>query len=201
MKRKRGLCLLFELTCIHCDWKNEFETSFNSDAITGPGKAISAINTRTVLAFRELGKGHAAIQSFARCMNMPPPMTVKNYNNINDTLHNAYANSVRESTLRAARETKEIISPDADDNSITDCQVSLDGAWQKRGHASINGVVTLMSKENGKCIDTYTFSKKCKGCQYWESKINKPGYHDWKKITVAMQIMKNHPEQWKVPVQ
>ena len=28
LKRKRGLCLLFELTCIHCDWKNEFETSF-----------------------------------------------------------------------------------------------------------------------------------------------------------------------------
>ena len=26
---------------------------------------------------------------------------------------------------------------------------------KKRGHASINGVVTIMSKENDKCIDTY----------------------------------------------
>ena len=44
-------------------------------------------------------------------MNMPPPMTVKNYNNINDT----HANSARESTLHVLQgETKEIISSDAD---------------------------------------------------------------------------------------
>lgn len=135
---------------------------------------------RTVFAFRELGKGHAAMKSFARCMNMPPPMTTKTYNNINNVLHNAYEDTAKESTFLAAKETKEKISPCAPDGSVVDCQVSLDGTWQKRGHASINGVVTLMSKENGKCIDTYTLSKKCQACHYWEGKTNKPGYFDWK---------------------
>ena len=31
--------------------------------------------------------------------------------------------------------------------------VSADGSWQKRGHSSLNGIVTIISTNNGKCVD------------------------------------------------
>jgi len=43
----------------------------------------------------------------------------------------------------------------------------------------LNGVVTLISKENGKCLDFIVMSKKCKSCQCWERKTNEPGYAAW----------------------
>ena len=33
----------------------------------------------------------------------------------------------------------------------------------------LNGVVTLISRENGKCLDYSVLSKKFKGCQYWST--------------------------------
>ena len=62
----------------------------------------------------------------------------------------------------------------SDDQSM-DCTLSDDIAWSKRGHSLINGLVTLISKENGKCIDSYVMSKKCKGCSMWANRKNSPG--------------------------
>ena len=42
------------------------------------------------------------------------------------------------------------------------CRVSLDGSWQRRGHASLKGVVTTISY--GKCIDVETMTKFCRDC-------------------------------------
>ncbi|GBM89365.1 hypothetical protein AVEN_59473-1 [Araneus ventricosus] len=60
------------------------------------------------------------------------------------------------------------------DNS-RDITVALDGTWQKKGHTSINGVITTTSLDTGKVIDfeclcKYCFtcenkSKDCKDCQ------------------------------------
>ena len=58
------------------------------------------------------------------------------------------------------------------------CRVSLDGSWQRRGHASLHGVVTTIS--NGKCIDTEILSKFCRGCTMWNSKKGTPAYDIWK---------------------
>ena len=44
-------------------------------------------------------------------------------------------------------------SLDADGVKVT---VSVDGSWQRRGYASLNGVFTTIS--NGKCVDTQTMS-------------------------------------------
>ncbi len=32
-----------------------------------------------------------------------------------------------------------------------ECGISLDGSWQKRGHASHNGIVTAISLDTKKC--------------------------------------------------
>jgi hypothetical protein len=114
-------------------------------------------------------------------MNMPPCISLQRYNAMNDKLHKAYAFAADQSTSKASKETHEsivskssVLQPD-----VKDCIVSFDGTWQKRGYASINGVVTAISAENGKCIDTHVLSKNCKGCVMWNGKENKPGFDRW----------------------
>ncbi|GBN39555.1 hypothetical protein AVEN_158802-1 [Araneus ventricosus] len=54
------------------------------------------------------------------------------------------------------------------DNS-RDITVALDGTWQKRGHTSINGVITATSLDTGKVRD---FECLCKYCFTCENKSN-----------------------------
>ena len=42
------------------------------------------------------------------------------------------------------------------------CRVSIDGTWQKRGHVSLNDVVTAC--HNGECINVHIISKRCRKC-------------------------------------
>ena len=50
-----------------------------------------------------------------------------------------------------------------DDDIQVDTGVS-DGSWQRRGFSSLNGVVTVISIENGKILDTETICKLYKAC-------------------------------------
>ena len=66
------------------------------------------------------------------------------------------------------------------DVAITNVPVSVDGTWQKRGFSSLNGVVTAISVDSGKILDTEIMSRKCKGCVMGDCKINDPiRYEDW----------------------
>ncbi|CAB3993077.1 Hypothetical predicted protein [Paramuricea clavata] len=47
------------------------------------------------------------------------------------------------------------------DAGISQCGVSCDETWQRRGHSSMNGCVTTP----GKCLDVAVLSKVCQGCQ------------------------------------
>ena len=61
------------------------------------------------------------------------------------------------------------LKENVDDQGITDITVSCNGTWQKRGHASLNGIVTVISSNSNKCIDYRIMTKTCKACQSWES--------------------------------
>ena len=97
-----------------------------------------------------------------------------------DHLHLVYYFTV---PLNATKDTHEkLLSKthvhNSKDQSV-DCTVPGDGAWSKKGHSSIYELVKLISKENGKCIESYIMSKKCKGCSMWAKKKNFPGYQEW----------------------
>ena len=62
---------------------------------------------------------------------------------------------------------------------INDCQVAIDGTWQKRGFSSLNGAVVATSKE-GKVMDYQVMSKHCMGCRIWKSREGTPEYDNWK---------------------
>ena len=43
--------------------------------------------------------------------------------------------------------------------------VSCDGSWKKRGYSySLNGVVTVISMDNGKILDVEPMTRTCKSC-------------------------------------
>ena len=39
------------------------------------------------------------------------------------------------------------------ENVIADITLPGDGSWQKRGFSSLNGLVTLIASDSGKCVD------------------------------------------------
>lgn len=49
----------------------------------------------------------------------------------------------------------------------SECGVSVDGTWQRRGYSSLNGVVTMLSIDTGEALDVEVLSKECVGCRKW----------------------------------
>ncbi|KAJ4433977.1 hypothetical protein ANN_16296 [Periplaneta americana] len=52
-----------------------------------------------------------------------------------------------------------------------DITAAFYGSWQKRGHTSLNGVITATSLDNGKVIDVECLTKFCHNC-----KSDQPGH-------------------------
>ena len=108
---------------------------------------------------------------------MPGAITKTRYQAINDILHDAYQVVADESVISAGREAYEQLEANT---AVKDCQVSVDGTWQKGGFSSLNGVVTALSPLTGKCLDVAVLSKICKSFQMWSKKENHPKYNKWK---------------------
>ena len=120
------------------------------------------------------------MKTFLRLMNMTEPINIKAYNAINNHLLEAYLVAADNNMSQAATEVKEISEKQKEgtsspgEDSLTDCTVSLDGSWQKRGHDSLNGVVTAINRVNDKVIDYHVMSKKCKSMPNLEQKERIP---------------------------
>ena len=77
-----------------------FEHQFFSSPDIKPNKRginPQGINIRSVLAFREIGRGREAMVTFTTIMNIPTPMNKDNFDSINDKLYNAYMRRATES--------------------------------------------------------------------------------------------------------
>ena len=74
-----GLYNFFYINCSSeiCDWSKRVATSDYIDKDVGSAQNPNDINLRSVVAFREMGKGHGAMET-CEFMNMPPPMRRKN---------------------------------------------------------------------------------------------------------------------------
>ena len=59
----------------------------------------------------------------------------------------------------------------------SDIGVSVDGSWQRRGHARHNGIATAISIDTGKCLDVEIMSNICKQCLIWKKKRRHPGIY------------------------
>ena len=136
------------------------------------GRPPFDINMRSVIAFREIGKGHTAMQNFVGFMNMPSVLLPQNsYAGLVTNIRKTYTKVAKASMLKAADEIRmEKLEDTHDTDNLVDIDISADGAWQRRGFASLNGVVTIIGVDVAKCIDYEVLTKACKACQVWEIK-------------------------------
>lgn len=155
---RKGCSSCLRLFCASCGWKHSFYTSKKI-------KKHFEVNRRLVYGMRSIGQGASSAKRFCGVMNMPPPPKPNAYQRHNKALMKA-AKKVADDTMLSA--AKEIHQVSHDANEITSCGVSCDGTWQRRGHSSMNGCVTVLSMETGKCLDVAVLSKVCQGCQRHE---------------------------------
>ena len=72
---KKGLCHFSHTKCISCDYEQKIASSKEvSQAQSEKGKQLYDINLRSIVAFREIGRGHSAMEKFCGVMNMQTPM-------------------------------------------------------------------------------------------------------------------------------
>eukprot|EP00112_Aurelia_sp_Birch-Aquarium-sp1_P002653 Seg1297.4 transcript_id=Seg1297.4/GoldUCD/mRNA.D3Y31 product="hypothetical protein" protein_id=Seg1297.4/GoldUCD/D3Y31 len=189
LENRMGLAHKLTLKCTCCNWEmSQYSSSKTKPKATG-GRSFFESNVRLVTAFREIGKGHQGIDNFSRIMNMHG-LSWPGYENIKGDMIIAYENAANESMRKAAEKVhNETEQKLAGDPSVMLCDVSIDGTWQKRGHASLNGAVTAIC--NGLCVDKHVMSKYCRLCQKWESKKGTTEYDEWKLQHICK---KNHPK-------
>ena len=153
-REQKGSASHLRVRCETCGWVYTFHTS----------KKVQHsfdINKRLVYAMRSMGQGHSSMKRFCAFMNMPPPLHSKAYSACNAALSKAAKAVANETMEDAATELH-----DGDDSSqIVKCGVSCDGTWQRRGYSSLNGCVTTLSIETGKCLDIEVLTKVCHGCK------------------------------------
>lgn len=172
---KRGLCHFFHLSCISCDFE---KTVSSSRKVKKSEKRKSFdINLRTPIAFREIGRGYTSIRKFCGIMNMSTPMTKFAYELNVKRLNKKYKDVAQMSMNRGANEAiPEKLHVTSD--GIKPVTASFDGTWQRRGYASLNGVVTSICQ--GKCVDVAIMTKSCRSCKFWNPKKGTPEYNQWK---------------------
>ena len=110
---------------------------------------------------REIGRGHTSLSALCGVMNLPLPMNVKTYNDVQKKIASIYKEVTNHSIQNVANEFRLKQQDDKNVemiykkfvNVIADITVSGDGSWQQRGLSSLNGLVTLIASDSGKCVD------------------------------------------------
>ncbi|KAF8773538.1 hypothetical protein HNY73_016193 [Argiope bruennichi] len=143
------------------------------------------INTRLVYAFRCIGKGKTAARAFCAVMDLPP-LPAK-FERFNSSLSTALEKVCSKSMMKAVEGAVSL------NDNVRDISVTLDGTWQKRGHSSMNGVITATSLDTGNVIDFECLSKYCFTCKNISSncencKKNYEGYSGGMESKDAMKI-------------
>ena len=145
---------------------------------------------RAILTFREIGRGQAGIETFCGYMNIPPPMTESTYNNtVKETMLPIYLQVAQNDMEEAAADLRVISNDDSvdinEEDEVCDIAASFDGTWQRRGYSSLNGVVTTISIDTGKCLAYECLTKTCKSCEMWQSR---KGTEEYEKLKWIMYV-------------
>lgn len=146
---RKGLSVNVNIRCNN--WKYSVSDHNSNKILLCNGK--SEINTRLAYEFRSIGKAEQAAKTVYAIMNLPKPPAFKYYTKI---LSKAAKEVCLDSMKKAAQETIEL------NDGNTDITTLFYRSWQKRGHSSLNGIVSRISADNGKVIDIRILSKYCR---------------------------------------
>lgn len=91
-------------------------------------------------------------------MNMTNPMSKSSFENLQTELHSAYTQTAQDCMKNAADEIRKTeLKETYDEQTPAHVTASLDCTWQRKGFASLNGIVTTIS--SGKCVDYEILTK------------------------------------------
>ena len=151
-KQLAGLACEVTLQCVSCDNKAVTDNCETIETTVNNSKLYD-LNIRLVYGLRAIGKGRAAAEKFCGIMNLNPP--VSKYH-----IHERYL--VSRSEYVCKQSMREAVEEAVSKNDgCRDLSVAIDGSWQKRGHTSLNGIVSATSLESGKVLDIEILSKFC----------------------------------------
>ena len=152
-----------------CDWSQSFYTSKRLNQTPGCDNQSFEMNNRAIIAMIEIGRGHTALKIFCDFMNMPPPILIKSFNDMQQNIASVYQDVANDSMQIASDELRNMASDEfGQKNEVADIAVSCHGTWQRRGFSSVNGVVTVIASDIGKYVDYQVKSKQCASCTSWE---------------------------------
>ena len=146
------------------------------------------INIKSVHASCQ-GTGLVGITKIARILDIPPPVTVKAYNNIVKTL-SSKSMTAREKVLNEAannlKRFTEINNPEnivnINNKQVAKVAVTVDGTWQiKRGYNSKIGVVFILSVDTGEVLGVIVKCLFCTECNHNKIKFknNTVEFNNW----------------------
>lgn len=163
---RNGLESKIIILCTACEAS---KTTMTSKII----RNLYEVNVRFAYALRSIGKGVRAAKTFCAVMNLPPPTyTFQPYYK---RLLTGAIEVCNASLFHAAQ------GAITANNGNKDIAVAVDGTWQKRGHTSLNGVITATSFDTGKVLDFECLTKYCACCSSKEIKNNPVRLEEHKK--------------------
>ena len=109
---------------------------------------------------RPIGKKYSGLEVFTSLMNLPKPVTANNY----DKIINRLIKSTKAVVDIIMEDACQELRADSYSDAIEDVEVSSDGTWQHRAYSSLNWVVTVISRQNGKALDIEPICRTCKAC-------------------------------------
>ena len=108
------------------------------------------------------------MESLCTDLNMPAPMTPNTYTSLLEKVTEA-AEKQAEASMKSASDEVHHDSSKMKE-AVIPCAAMFDGTWRKRGHSSLQGVVTCISASTGKALDYAVMNKVCRGCILLEQK-------------------------------
>ena len=156
--RRKGLSSWLDIVCCVCGHIVSFTTSQQTGFFMD-------VNRRSVLAAREIGCGRARLETFCCMMDMPPPVAAVSFHSHVTSVYKSVREKCSESMQKARQLVKKLEKELGQAEEIINTSVSCDATWQRRGFASLYGVVFIISELTGQVLDYEFLSKTCTTCR------------------------------------
>lgn len=157
--RQIGLASKLALVCNYSKYEAYFLTSDKCNVdVDGKTETAFEVNLRLAYGLRSIGKGPASARLLRGIMNLPRP--AMNSSKYNKMLKGA-VKEVAEGTMQVAVSEAVLENTADSETENRDISGAFNGTWQRRGHQSLNGVVTCTSVDTGKVLDAVVFTKFC----------------------------------------
>ena len=108
---------------------------------------------------------------------MPKSINKTAYNDSAKIIKKDYDTAAQMSMSAASMECRKIsLQDEVREDNVANIDISTDGALQRRGYASLNGLVAIVAMDTNQCVDFEVLSKTCKSCEANEKKKSTEQY-------------------------